>query len=131
MQNCVVPAKAGTTKEVVTAASARNDDIIITFLLEFPVIPRHPSARHTNKEQENDRSRGPGISGPPWAHHHARRSFAGDASSGDRHLFRRDARDDRQPAARSVKTVRNQGPVLHLYRQRPWRLGRRAVQRAV
>ena len=30
-----------------------------------------------------------------------------------------------------VKTVRHQGPLLHLHRQRPWRLGSDAQQRAV
>ena len=38
---------------------------------------------------------------------------------------------DRQPDARSVKIVRHQGQILHLHRQRPWRLGSRALQRAV
>ena len=40
-------------------------------------------------------------------------------------------RTDGQPAARPRQTVRDQGPLLHLYRQRSWRLGGRAQQRAV
>ena len=40
-------------------------------------------------------------------------------------------RIDRQPARRSLETVRDQGPILHLHRQRPWRMGSDALQRAV
>ena len=36
-----------------------------------------------------------------------------------------------EPAPRSVEIVRHQGPLLHLHRQRPWRVGSGAVQRAV
>ena len=43
----------------------------------------------------------------------------------------RDGGADRQPAARSRQAVRHQGQLLHLHRQRPWRLGSRAQQRAV
>ena len=69
---------------------ARNDGSI-PFMTPGPnILP----IRKTN----NDRSRGPGISGHPGTHHHARRSAAGDASSGARHLFRSDDRTDRQPA---------------------------------
>ena len=99
--------------------------------LNSPPFPCIPPQAYRNKEQENDRSRGPGVSGDPRAHHHARRSAAGDASSGAGHLFRRDDRHDRQPAARSLEIVCHQGPLLHLYRQRPRRVGSHADQRAV
>ena len=54
-----------------------------------------------SRNSNNVRSRGPGISGHPGTHHHARRGAAGDASPGARHLFGADVRSDRQPAARS------------------------------
>ena len=93
------------------------------------VTPRLISCRQG--KPKNDRSCGPGISGHPGTHHHARRSAAGDASPGTRHLLRPDGAIDRKPARRSLKTVRHQGPILHLHRQRPWRLGSDAFQRAV
>ena len=83
-------------------------------------------AVHQPRNSNNDRSRRPGISGDPRAHHNARRSAAGDASSGARHLFRPDGGADRQPAARSRPAVCHQGQFLHLHRQWPWRLGSHA-----
>jgi hypothetical protein len=80
-----------------------------------------PQGRTRNNN--NGRSRGPGVSGDPRAHQHARRSAAGDASPRAGHLFRPDGGINRQPAARSLQIVRYQGPFLHPHRQWPRRLG--------
>ena len=91
----------------------------------------HPYDPSLLRKADNDRSCGPGISGHPGTHQHARRGAARDASPGARHLFRADDQSDRQPDRRSRQIVRDQGQDLHLHRQRSWRMGGGALQRAV
>src|SRR4051794_36342993 len=65
------------------------------------LLPRTPRFRlPPTRNKKNDRSRGPGISGHPRTHHHARRSAAGDAPAGTRYLFQGDAGPDPRPARR-------------------------------
>ena len=98
-------------------------------LSSFPCIPCLELTVLGNNN--NGRSRRPGIPGDPRAHQHARRGAAGDASSGAGHLFRSNDRSDPRPAARSLQIVRHQRKLLYLHRQRPWRVGSNAQQRAV
>ena len=79
-------------------AATRNARTPIAVLLSNDALHRLLMSAMLNLRQgkpKNDRSRGPGISGHPRAHHHARRSAAGDASPGARHLFQRDGGADR------------------------------------
>ena len=74
-------------------------------LLPGPASPSRIIPRKIN----DDSSCRPGISGDPRAHHHARRSAAGDASPGARYLFRPDGGADRQPAARPRRLFATKG----------------------
>jgi hypothetical protein len=59
------------------------------------------------------------------AHQRARRGAGGHAAPGHRHLFGRDGRHHRQLPRRPQDALQDQGPHLHLRRQRPRRLGGR------